>query len=142
MSRAPRPLSPAAYCILESCCLKRVSAEKTAVRIAEMTGEKFSTRVISRRMHDWHAQRARITVLSDLGLASGALRGEEPAFSSIRSRVFKGLKEHERQAGQVVTALRLFLTKPTPVRLAEVLVSCLTYQIEAALLRGKEVRRA
>jgi len=142
MSQAAQILSPAAHHVLEACCIRGTTAEKTAARIFDATGERMSPRTVSRRMSEWRAQRRRIAGVKDVGLCLAAIRGEEQALLSIGGRVCRDLKEHELRAGDVVRAVRSFMGQPTPLALSEVVISCHLYQIESALLRGKEVLHA
>jgi len=140
MAQAARQLSPAAYHILEASCLSRVSATKCAERIGEATGEQLSARTASRLMKGWRSQRGRIAILKDLGLCLAALRGEEDAFQTLAGRVQFSL-EHELRAGEVVRSVQRFIRHPNPVAFAELLVSAQLFQLEAALLGQRKVRR-
>ncbi|MGB9456953.1 MAG: hypothetical protein WCB12_12975 [Bryobacteraceae bacterium] len=105
--------------------------------IFDLTGERFAERTISRTMSKWRAQRARVSSLRDLGIGIAAVRGDEQAVQSLTTRGLFAPGEGPARTDELVRSLQRFIRRPTPEAMAEILFSCLIYQIGAGLAGRK-----
>lgn len=133
-------LSPAAVDLLEGCCLRQQPARFAAQAILDQTGESFSERTIARRMAEWRARTARRLTLQHLGIVVAAMRGNEQVVQSLGTQFAQG--GHSARADELVRTVQAFIRRPTPTAMAEVVLSCLVYQINAGNDGRREGSRA
>lgn len=131
-------LSAASSDVLEGCCLRKEPARLAAQAILDQTGERFSKRTISRWMAEWRARRARVSALRNLGIAVAAMHGDGQALQSFSGLFASG--SHPPRADELVRSVQSFIRRPTPQAMAEVVLSCLVYQIEVASRQSRKRR--
>jgi hypothetical protein len=141
-SRPRRSVSPSVAEILEDCALRGQPARRAAQAIFDGTGQRYSERTIARWIARWRARRNRNVIFRDLGIALAAMRGDERALQSLKAQHFFGDGQQPARAEELISALRIFIGRPTPAAMAAVVLSCLSYQLEVSLTNSIERAKA